>query len=284
MPFPDAIVDSHVHLWNPAQFRYVWLDGLPPLNRAFLPADFSAASAKTRVARMIFVECGCEPSQSIAEVDWISALARQDPRLSGIVASAPLERGEAARDELAALAQRPLVKGVRRVLQAETDLEFCLRPDFISGVKLLEQLNFTFDLCIRHEQLRAVTELARRVPQVQFVLDHFGKPPVRERKMQPWATDLRVLARLPNVSCKISGLTTEADWKSWRLQDLRSYFEVALDAFGGDRVLFGGDWPVCTLAADYQTWVETVMGLTGSLDEKDRANLFRKNAERIYRV
>jgi L-fuconolactonase len=279
-----CLVDSHVHLWNPELLRYTWLDGLPKLNRLFLPADFATASAKSNVTKMIFVECACEAMQSLAEVEMVSALAKNEPRLRGIVAHAALENGEAVCDDLEKLAGRPLVKGVRRMLQGESDPEFCLRPDFLAGVKALANFQFTFDLCVRHEQLRAATELVRRVPEVQFVLDHFGKPPVSAGKLEPWTTELKSLAALPNVNCKISGLTTEADWKNWQPEHLKPYFDVALESFGFDRVLFGGDWPVCTLATDYQRWVETVCALTSNATEEERKNLFQKNAERIYRI
>src|SRR6266705_3958896 len=130
-----SIVDSHVHWWNPTRLRYSWLDGLPTLNRAFLPADFAAASVNANVGKIIFVESGCEPVQSLAEVSWVSQLAKDEPRLKGIVAHAPLEKGEAVRIELDMLAPFPLVKGVRRNLQGERDPDFFLRPDFIAGVK-----------------------------------------------------------------------------------------------------------------------------------------------------
>lgn len=281
---PLAIVDSHVHLWNPQTLRHAWLDGLPQLNRPFLPDDFRAASAGAGVAKMIFVECGCEASQAIQEVDWVCALAKLERRIRGVVANAPLEQGAAARDHLLRLSTRSLVRGVRRLLQGESDPEFCLRPEFIAGVKLLAEFGFTFDVCIRHEQLPAVTELVRRVPEVQFVLDHFGKPPVRAGQVEPWATQLRALAQLPNVVGKISGLTTEADWQTWNAELLRPYFEAALAAFGSDRVLFGGDWPVSTLATSYQRWLETSFQLTAHASEADRQKLFQTNAERIYRV
>src|SRR5258706_9678937 len=125
-----SIVDSHVHLWNPAQLRYSWLDGLPALNRAFLPADFASASKKTNVSKLVFVESGCESTQSLAEVDWVAGLAKAEPRLKGIVAHAPLEKGKAVHAELKALARRPLVKGVRRLLQGEDDAKFCLHREF----------------------------------------------------------------------------------------------------------------------------------------------------------
>src|SRR5882724_4772761 len=170
-----TIVDSHVHLWNPAQLRYPWLDGLPALNRVFLPADFAAASADSNVGKIIFVESGCEPAHGLTEVGWACTLANDEPRLKGIVAHASVEKGESARAELGALASCPLVKGVRRNLQGERDPDFCLGPGFLAGVRLLAAPGFTFDLCIRHDQLRPVAELVRRVPEVSFVLNHLGK-------------------------------------------------------------------------------------------------------------
>ena len=279
-----SIIDSHVHLWNPAQLRYSWLDELPALNRAFLPADFSAASATANVNKFIFVECSCEPAQRFDEVNWISGLAKNEPKLKGIVAHAPLEKGKAVHPDLGKLAAHPLVKGVRRNLQGERNLEFCLRPEFIVGVELLAEFNFTFDVCIRHEQLRSVAELARHVPEVNFVLDHFGKPDVRGKNFEPWATDLKALAALPNVVCKISGLATEADWKTWRSADLKPHFEQALDCFGFDRILFGSDWPVATLATSYEYWLNAVWSFFSCFKSADQAKLFQTNAERIYRV
>ncbi|HEY4415988.1 MAG TPA: amidohydrolase family protein [Verrucomicrobiae bacterium] len=279
-----SIIDSHVHLWNPSQLRYEWLAGVPNLNRPFLPADFAAASVKANVGKIIFVECGCEPGQSRAEVAWISDLAKTEPRLKGIVAFAPLEKGKTVRADLEELSGRPLVKGVRRNLQGEASLDFCLQPDFIAGVQMLAEFNFTFDLCLRHEQLEEVAELVRRVPEVNFVLDHLGKPDVRGKKTGPWAADLKLLAALPNVVGKISGLATQADWKNWQPADLKFYFDHALECFGFDRILFGGDWPVATLATDYHRWLETVQGFFSSAGEAELAKFFQTNAERIYHV
>lgn len=279
-----SIVDSHVHWWNPAQLRYAWLDGLPALNRAFLPADFSTASATANVDKIVFVEGGCKQAQSLAEVGWASGLASGEPRLKGIVAQASLEKGGTVRAELDALAGCPLVKGVRRNLQGERGQDFCLRPDFVSAVKLLADYNFTFDLCIRHDQLLSAAELVSQVPQVNFVLDHFGKPDVRGKKLEPWAADLKTFSALPNVFCKLSGLTTEADSNNWQPEDLKAYIERTLEYFGFDRVLFGSDWPVATLATNYQRWIETIQGLISFAPAADQTKLFQTNAERIYRV
>jgi len=233
---------------------------------------------------MIFVECGCEPAQSLAEVDWISGLAGTEPRLKAIVAHVSLEKGDAVRAELEALASRPLVKGVRRSLQGEPGLGFCVQRDFVAGVRLLAEFGFTFDICVRREQLAAIAILVCSVPEVTFVLDHFGKPDVRGKGTGPWAADLKALATLPNVVCKISGLTTEADWKNWRPADLAFFFHEALECFGFDRVLFGSDWPVMTLAADYDRWLDVVRSAFSFANESERTRLFQTNAERIYRV
>jgi L-fuconolactonase len=280
----DAIVDSHVHLWNPARFRYSWLDGMPALQRPFGPLDYASAGAATLVGKIIFVESGCDPAQSLAEVDWVSSLAKSDPRLKGIVAHASLEKGEAARADLRLLAARPLVKGIRRNLQSKPESQFCLRPEFIAGVSLLAEFGFTFDLCIRSAQLPAVTELVRRVPQVTFILDHFGKPNVRERQFEPWASDLQALAALPNVVCKVSGLTTEADGNNWQPADLKFYFNRTLEYFGCDRILFGSDWPVATLATDFERWRHTVLDLLPSASDATQKQLFQTNSERIYHL
>ena len=278
------MIDTHVHLWNPQRLRYAWLDDLPKLNRPFLPENLAAATAGTNVTKMIVVECGCAAAQALAEVDWISMLARTEPRICGVVAHASLEQGEAGRADLEELAARPLIKGIRRPLQGETGAGVCLQPEFVAGVRMLADFNFTFDLCIRHEQLVAVTELASRIPEVQFVLDHCGKPPIKAGEIEPWATNLLALAKLPNVVCKISGLTTEADCRNWSAEHLRPYFETTLAAFGFDRVLFGSDWPVSTLATRYGRWLQTVEILTSQANDGERAKLFRTNAERIYHV
>ncbi len=269
---------------EPWHLRYTWLDKLPALNRPLLPADFSTASANSNVSKIIFIESGCDPSQNRAEVNWASSLAKDEPRLKGIIAHAPLEKGESARAELDMLARHPLVKGIRRNLQGERNTDFFLRPDFITGVKLLIDTNFTFDLCVRHDQLAGAAELVRRVPHITFVLDHFGKPNVRGKSTEPWAKDLQSLATLPNVVCKISGLATEADWNHWQLADLKFYFDWTLECFGFDRVLFGGDWPVATLATSYERWLETVRTFFSSASEADQIKLFQTNAERIYHV
>jgi L-fuconolactonase len=158
------------------------------------------------------------------------------------------------------------------------------RPEFLAGVGLLSQFDFTFDLCIRADQLPATGELVRRLPEVQFILDHCGKPPIKSGQSKAWAAGLQTLASLPNVACKISGLTTEADWNRWQANDLKYYFDCVLQNFGFDRVLFGSDWPVATLATTYERWLSVVAEFFSFATENERSKLFQLNAEKIYHV
>jgi L-fuconolactonase len=284
MKLPFSIVDAHVHFWNPAKLNYPWLANVPALSCAFLPEHYSAATKTANVSKMVFVECGCAAAQSIDETNWISELAAHETRLKGIVAQGAVELGARVTGELATLAKNPLVKGVRRNLQGETDPYFCLQPNFISGVRALAKFNFTFDLCIIHSQLPAVTQLVARCPEVFFVIDHCAKPAIRDQKLDPWRKHLCELAALPNVACKISGLVTEAHPVRCNAPNLKPYARHALDCFGFDRVLFGGDWPVCNIASSFENWLAALNAILTDEPETNLKKLFQTNAERIYRV
>ncbi|MBL9199254.1 MAG: amidohydrolase family protein [Opitutaceae bacterium] len=278
------LIDTHVHLWDPARLRYPWLAGVPKLNRPHLPEDFRRACGPVAVAKMIFVECGRDPADAQAEAEWVADLARTEPRLRGIVAHAPLEQGDAAGDALARLAALPLVRGVRRLLQEEKDDAFCLRPNFVRGVQALHAHGLSFDLCIYHRQLANVIQLVRQCPDVPFVLDHIGKPAIKAGALDPWRAQLRELAQLQNVWCKISGLVTEADPAAWQPGDLRPYVDHVIECFGFERVMFGGDWPVSTLASDYPRWVATLDQLLAGCTPGQLHRLYVSNAEDFYRV
>ena len=182
------------------------------------------------------------------------------------------------------MAISPLIKGVRRNLQDETAPDFCLRPDFVAGVRLLAEYDLSFDLCIKHWQLPGVIELVRLCPGTAFILDHLGKPDIKQQQLDSWQADLRKLAELPNVVCKISGMVTEADHEGWQPTDLEPFINVVLDAFGEERVLFGSDWPVALLASPYRRWYETLGALTARLPVSARRKLWAENAQRFYRL
>jgi L-fuconolactonase len=233
----------------------------------------------------VFVECaGASDGPSLREeVNWVLDVAGSDTRLAGIVAFAPLEHGDAVLPELEWLAGRPLVKGVRRLIQHEPNPAFCLGAGYVEGVRLLAEFDLTCDLCIFHDQLPSVVRLVEQCPKVRFVLDHLGKPAIREGLFDSWNGNIRELAGLPNVYCKLSGVVTEADHDLWTESEIRPYLETAIDAFGSERVMFGSDWPVVNLAANWKDWIDTVRRLaTDTKVPPDK--LFALNAERAYRL
>lgn len=282
LKFP--IIDTHVHLWDPREITYEWQHDLPALNRPFLPADYREACGEHEVEKMVFLECDVGAAQHLKEADWVTSLVANESRISGIVAGASLEKGEAIRDALAELKKNPLVKGVRRITQGEDDRAFCLRPDFVKGVQLLPEYGFSFDICIMHEQLANTTRLVELCPDVSFILDHIAKPDIKNGMLDPWKEELQRLAACPNVVCKLSGLVTEGDHENWTREDLVPYIEHVVETFGFDRVLFGGDWPVVTLASPLHQWMDTVQEILRGVDESNLRKLFRENAESTYRL
>jgi L-fuconolactonase len=278
------IIDTHVHLCDYNSLRYPWLADIPALQRSFFLSDYDRACGAIQVEKMVFVQYECDPVQYKDEIAFVTRIARQDRRLSGIVAWAPMEKGDAVRPELEALTQNPLVRGVRRIIQFEPDREFCLRPDFIEGVQALSGLNLSFDICISHIHMANTAKFVRRCPDVRFVLDHIGKPDIKKHLFEPWAAEIKKLSELPNVACKISGMITEADHQNWKKEDLKPYIDHVISCFGLDRVMFGGDWPVVTLAGELQDWLKSLTWAVGGCSADELKKLFHDNAIRIYRI
>ena len=280
------IVDSHVHLWDPAKLEYPWLESVPAIADAHLPSDYRSASSNHDVSKLVFVQCDVSVSQSRDEVRWIAKLAEtEEPRIAGIVAFAPVADGAAVASELEWLETIPLVRGVRQLIQPVEDDGFCARPEFIRGVRLVGEAGLSFDICIKGDgQFASLLALVEQCPDVRFVLDHIGKPFIAEGIIDTWAGHIRELASSPNVYCKLSGVTSEADWSAWSLDDLRPYADVVLDAFGPDRVMFGSDWPVVNLSSTWSGWVESLDKLVAEIGEEERRRLFHDNAVAFYRL
>jgi L-fuconolactonase len=283
---PDVpVIDAHVHLWDPHRLRMPWLDDNPQLRRSFDLTDFAEASDGLVVDAIVYVEVDVKPAYGLLEARWAADAAERNHQLAGIVANAPIEDGATVSSYLDALVQLgPRIKGVRRLIQSETDPEFQVRPRFLEGLRLLPKYGLSFDICIRHDQLARSIQMVRACPDVSFVLDHLGKPNVKEGQLEPWRDQISELAELPNVMCKVSGLVTEADHTHWTVADLKPYVLHVLDAFGEDRVLFGGDWPVVTMAASYRQWTTSLDQLTSHLEPAARQKLWADNARRVYRL
>lgn len=282
---PDMpIIDTHLHLWDPAKLRYAWLDGNAVLDRPYRLADYDHATESLDIEAMVFLQCEVDTAQYRDEADWVAALAAQDPRIQGLVAWAPLEKGAAVAEDLGYLARHSILRGIRRIIQFEPDLDFCLRPGFIEGVQTLADFGLSFDICIDHRHLANTLKFAASVAEVPMILDHIGKPAIRDGGLEPWASQMRELAHLPHVHCKISGVATEADHASWTEDDLARYIDVAIDAFGFDRVMFGGDWPVAVQAIGYRDWVALLDRRLAGVPAADRAKFWNGNAARFYRL
>jgi L-fuconolactonase len=283
---PDfPIIDSHVHLWDLTRFRIPWLDDDAILNKPYGLAQYQEQTQGIAVEGIVFMEVDVAPSYRLLEAQWIAELAKKDPLIRGIVASAPLEDGEHVRSFLENLrAIGPRIKGVRRLLQGEPDPDFALKDDFVRGVQLLPEYGFSFDICIKHHQLPGIIKLVQRCPDTSFILDHIAKPDIKNHLFDPWRGQMQELAALPNVVCKVSGVVTEADHQNWTPDDLAPYILHVLDVFGTDRVVFGGDWPVVLQASSYARWIETLDALTSHLTPEERRKLWAENASRFYRL
>jgi predicted TIM-barrel fold metal-dependent hydrolase len=277
-----TLIDTHQHLWDLERFPYSWCASIPSLNRSFRHQDYAAASAGLGIAKTVFVEGDVDEPNALAEARMIQAIADEHPSIAGIVAGARPER-EGFRAHLRQLARLKAVRGIRRVLHTQPD-HLSEGERFAENLRLLPEFGFSFDLCVLARQLPQAIALVRRCPEVAFVLDHCGVPDIRGGGMDPWRAHLTEMASFPNVVCKISGLVAYADPKTLSPEVLRPWFQHVLSQFGWTRVVWGGDWPVCTLSATLAQWVATALDLAQGASEEQRAGLFQLNAERIYRV
>jgi L-fuconolactonase len=279
-----AIVDSHVHLYDIGRFRYGWLDNAPKLKRTSLLADFDRTRGRVEVEKIVFAEVAIDPGLHLEEAAFIQGLADRDPRLAGMVAHAPLEKGAAVEVDLLALKKHRILRGIRRLIETERDPSFCIEPRFLEAVKLLPKHGLTFDICVKHWALTYALELARRCPEVTFILDHIGKPDIRHGLHEPWRSQIREMAALENVVCKVSGVMTEADHTRWSKEEIKPYIAHVIEAFGFDRVMYGSDWTVSELTHPYPIFVELLDELLEGTNEAEKRKFYRATAIRIYRL
>ena len=247
-------IDSHQHFWRYDPARYPWIgERMGVLKRDYLPEDLEPLLRESRGRRPIAVQA----EQAVAETDWLLDLAERHPFIVGVVGWVDLCSPSAA-EALARLARRPKLVGVRHIVHDEPDDDFLLRPDFRSGIARLREHALVYDLLLFPKHLPRAVRLVEEFPEQRFVLDHIAKPPIREGELSPWREELQRLASFPNVTCKLSGMVTEARWKEWRPADMHPYLNAVLAAFGPDRLLIGSDWPVCLLAGDYARTLSVV--------------------------
>lgn len=278
-----AIIDAHQHLWDPETFRYSWMEDFPGIRYRAMMDEYGTASAGVNIVQTIYVDTDVDESDLEREMALIFSLADESgSRLGGIVAGAKLEKTEPFA-HLAPWLSHPKLKGIRRVLHTQPD-ELSRASIFRENMQELQRRSWSFDLCVLPNQLPLARDLVGSFPDISFVLDHCGIPDVRGGVLESWSRDLKELSDLPNVVCKVSGLVTYVDSKNWSVEDLRPFFERALACFGWDRLLWGGDWPMCTLSIGLKNWVAAAVTLTGEATEEQRRRFFAENARRIYRL
>lgn len=277
------IIDTHQHLWDVDLFRYSWLDSVPQLNRSFQMPDYIAATAGLEIVKSVHVEADVDEPYMLDETRQTLALADQpDNPLEGVVACGRPER-EDFREYLDKIAGHPKLKGIRRVLHTQPD-DVGKGSTFIKNVAALPEYDLSFDICVLARQLPIAIEIVSKCPSTTFILDHCGVPRVKESDLDPWRAHISEIAQAPNVACKISGVIAYADPKNWTTAALQPFTEHVVGSFGWERVLFGSDWPVCTLSASFARWLDALKSITKPAGELNQKKLFHDNAIRVYRL
>jgi L-fuconolactonase len=273
------LIDTHVHFWNFDPVRDAWIDdSMQIIRRDFLPPDLLNAIADTPISGFVAVQA----DMSETETHFLLDLAENYSTIKGVVGWLDLcDIGIANR--LKTFSQYSNLKGLRHIVQAEP-AGFMDRKDFRAGIAQLRDYDLTYDILIYAPQLEEATRLVADFPNQQFVLDHLGKPDIRNRKFEDWAIGIKKLAAHPNCVCKLSGLVTEADWHNWSFATLWPYLETALEAFGPSRLLFGSDWPVCRLAAAYSDVVGLVQQAIDNLSPSEQQLILFENAIQVYNL
>lgn len=271
-------IDAHHHLWCYSTDEYAWIGPqMSALARDFLPDDLQRELLLSGIQGSVAVQA----RQTIAETHWLLGLAEDSRVIRGVVGWAPIASPEFP-SILETLQPCKKLKGLRHVIQDEPDGDFILRPDFNAGIALLQQYSLVYDILIFEHHLPAAISFVDRHPKQVFVLDHVGKPRIKDRQHEPWRSNLRELARRENVFCKLSGLVTEADWTNWRPADLQPYLDVALQAFGPQRLMAGSDWPVCLLASSHERWFSTLQDFLQPLSLPEKQMILGGVASQVY--
>ena len=277
------IIDTHLHLVYRDRLSYPWLADVPPLNRDFPYETYAAEARRCGITDALHMEVDVSPADIEAETRHVETLAaRPASLLRGAISSCrPEDAGFPA--FLERQIADPFVKGFRRVLHVVPD-EVSEGAVFRANIRRLAGTSLPFDLCVRPDQIDKAIALADLAPSVQFVLDHCGVPAIKDRAEHPWREMIAEIARRPNVAVKISGVVAYADPETWTVDDVRPYVEHAIQSFGWDRVVWGSDWPVCTLAASLSTWVAATHAITFGCSADERERLLSVNARRIWRL
>ena len=279
------VVDTHQHLWDLKKFRLPWTATQPALARDFTMADYLAATAGVTIVKSVYLEVDVEPAQQQAEADYVSQLCRrgEGPLVAAVISGRPA--AENFRSYIAPFKGHPYVRGLRQVLHGpSTPAGYCLQEPFIEGIRHLGELGLSFDICIRPDELTDAAKLIDACPDTFFILDHCGNADVQANDRVVWKRGMAAVAERKNVVGKVSGIIASAKPGKWQVEDLAPIVNHTLEVFGPDRVMYGGDWPVCTLAASYKQWFDALSAIVRDRPELEQRQLLHDNAIKHYRL
>ncbi|WP_312337086.1 amidohydrolase family protein [Sphingobacterium sp.] len=273
-------IDTHQHFWKFDPIRDSWItEEMQVIRRDFTPLDIQFVLERNGFGGSVAVQA----DQSKEETAYLVQLAADYPFIKGVVGWIDLQAAD-VRQQLEAYRTSTIIKGFRHVVEAEADPDFLIRPAVLNGLKALADYGYTYDLLIRPRHYSATLDCVRQNPDLQFVLDHIAKPPIKSKAFDEWAAFIDALAAFPNVVCKVSGLATEADWEGWKLDDFRQYLEHIFARFGKERIMYGSDWPVCLLAASYEESIAIVEDKLGQFTTAEKNAFWAENAIRVYNL
>ena len=274
------IIDSHQHFWNYEPEKHSWIDDeMSVIRRDFLSDDLKKAFDENGVDACVAVQA----DQTTEETDFLISIAENNNFIKGVVGWVDL-RSESIEDDLLKYKKYNVVKGFRHVVQGEQDHNFMLRPEFLRGVELLGKYDLCYDILIFPHQLGATLELVKKFPNQKFVIDHIAKPYIKDGFFEGWAVMMREIAKHQNVYCKISGMITEADYKTWTPEQVHPYMKLVLESFGASRVMYGSDWPVCLVAGNYSIVKALVMDFISELSQEQQNAIMGGNAAKFYNL
>jgi L-fuconolactonase len=273
-------IDSHQHFWKYEPVKHSWIDDtMSDIRKDFMPSDLEKVYQENSVDGCVAVQA----DQTLEETDFLLKLASENDIIKGIVGWVNF-RGDDIDDVLASYHPNKKLKGFRHVVQGEADPNFLLRPNFCNGISLLEKYDYTYDILVLPHQLGATLEFAKRFPNQKFVIDHIAKPYIKDGFYDGWATLMTEIGKQQNVSCKLSGMITEADYNTWTPEQIHPYMYLVLEAFGSERTIFGSDWPVCLVAGQYKQVKQLVTDFIATLSSSEQKAIMGKNAIRFYNL
>jgi len=283
------IIDTHQHLWDVTKFQLPWHQGeaTKPLQRSFVMSDYLEATKGLNVVKTVYMEVDVAPEQQVAEADYVIDLCQRadNPMKAAVISGRPGTPG--FEPYIRKLAQNTYIKGVRQVLHGDTTPpDFCLQPKFVESIQLLGELGLSFDLCLRSDDILGAVRLVDQCPKTRFIIDHCGNMSVTSTDQAArvrWLEGMKQMAARKNTVCKVSGIIVTAD-KDWKPDDLAPNINDTINTFGDDRVMFAGDWPVCTLRASFAEWVNALRYIVKDRPVEFQKKLFHDNAAKFYGI